>query len=270
VGWRAIAGAIAYPLLLLQMRVYDELKDLETDQRMALAGDPRYLGRPIVTGRVRAADLVALRWVVTGALLAINAGLGMPWPLAMFVVVFVTMWASFHWFFWPPMRDRLLVSFATHNPIGLLVYGYFTAIYAREHRAGAIDLREAILLALGYWLTIAVWEIARKIRIPEDETAYATYSKILGYRAAGAVVIAGTLLSVTSLSIAGARAGLGPAYTPCVCATALPLVVRAAHFIAAPTSARANLRGFAEVYAGLVTLVSLLIVVARHGIAVTS
>jgi hypothetical protein len=48
------------------------------------------------------------------------------------------------------------------------------------------------------WSALFSWEIARKIRSPEEETAYVTYSRILG--PAGAVALAG---GAQTLALAG-------------------------------------------------------------------
>jgi hypothetical protein len=37
---------------------------------------------------------------------------------------------------------------------------------------------------VGLWLPFAAWELSRKIRVPEDETSYRTYSKVLGWKVA--------------------------------------------------------------------------------------
>ena len=49
--WRAACAAVSLVLFSLLLRVYDELKDVETDLRLGRAGDPRYRDRAIVSGR---------------------------------------------------------------------------------------------------------------------------------------------------------------------------------------------------------------------------
>ena len=46
----SLAGALSLVLFSLLMRIYDEMKDAESDIRLGRAGDPRYKDRPIVTG----------------------------------------------------------------------------------------------------------------------------------------------------------------------------------------------------------------------------
>src|SRR5947209_3882721 len=76
VSWRSLAGTLGVVFFSLALRVQDELKDQETDLRLARAGDPRYAQRPIVTGRVLAKDLVLLRWFSLGGVAVASALLG--------------------------------------------------------------------------------------------------------------------------------------------------------------------------------------------------
>src|SRR5207244_12735411 len=96
-GWRSVVGAASVFLLLALMRVQDELKDVETDRRLARGGDRRYVGRPLVTGAVEVADLVLLRRAVLLVLVALNAPLGFPLPLLPFGFVLGLVWLSYHW-----------------------------------------------------------------------------------------------------------------------------------------------------------------------------
>src|SRR5262249_55168944 len=132
-GWRALAGGASVLLFSLLMRVYDELKDVETDLRLGKAGDPRYKDRAVVTGRGLVEDIVALRWGATALLVAINAAwvvLGRWLPLAAFAGVFALTWLSFRWFFWPRISKNVLLAFVTHNPISLAISGYAVAVQA--------------------------------------------------------------------------------------------------------------------------------------------
>ncbi len=59
-------------LFLLLMRLYDELKDADTDIALGRSGDPLYRDRVLVTGAVRIEDVKLLRWLVTAALVVLN------------------------------------------------------------------------------------------------------------------------------------------------------------------------------------------------------
>ena len=64
--WRALGAAFTGYAMSLLFRIYDELKDVETDRRLAAAGDPKYMERPIVRGLVDVEDLHALQWAALG------------------------------------------------------------------------------------------------------------------------------------------------------------------------------------------------------------
>ena len=247
IGWLGLGAALTLLAFTLLLRTYDELKDVETDLRLGRAGDPRYRDRAIVTGRVLPEDLVALRWGTTIALFALNVGLGWPWPGAAFVGVFALTWLSFRWFFWPQMSRHLLIAFATHNPLSLALGAYLLAVYAREF--GHFPPPTAWLLLLGMWMPVAAWETARKIRVPADETDYLTYSRVLGWRVAAALPLSFVAVSVASLVLFGARAGLGRWLVLALGAGALPLVAGVVRLWVAPSSRAANLRPLAELYA---------------------
>jgi hypothetical protein len=264
--WRAAAGAMTTVLFYLLLRVYDELKDVETDLRLGRAGDPRYKDRAIVTGRIQVGDLQALRWLLTAALIALNVPLGFPVPALVFAAVFALTWLSFKWFFWPAMSRNLLLAFATHNPLAMALGAYAAAVAVRDF--GAIE-RVGLLavLLIGIWTSMAAWEISRKIRCEADETAYTTYSKVLGWRLAGVLPLLFGGISATCLIAVAGAIGLGWPYTALVLAGALILAAACLRFEFRPTAASANLRPYAELYS-LAAVASLpVFLLIRFGLA---
>lgn len=250
---RSVCGAATVVLLSLLMRIYDELKDVESDLRLGRAGDPKYRARPIVTGHIRVEDLVALRWGVTAVLIALNLGLGFPWPLLAFAVAFGMLWLSFKWFFSKAVQRHLLLAFVTHNPLAMVIGGYVVAIGVADFGPQVLSGRVAPLLLLG-WLPIAAWETSRKIRHAPDETDYPTYSKVLGWKVA-VWLPAVFVTAATACAVFVARAsGLGWAF-PAAAGMAAAIVIGACiRFRVAPSAATANLRPFAEMYALIVTV----------------
>ncbi|MBI2930647.1 MAG: hypothetical protein HYY16_03270 [Planctomycetes bacterium] len=243
--WRSVLGALSVVLFMLLMRVYDELKDVETDLRLGAAGDPRYTDRPIVKGEITVSDLQALRWATTFALVALNVPLGFPLPFAAFALVFALTWMSFHWFFWPAVSRNLLLAFATHNPLALAVASYAACVYAADFGWNALDGR-AVPLLLGMWLSVAAWETSRKIRTPAEETEYQTYSKLLGWKAASlvpATFIAASTACLTPVALHASRMYAGALGTAAAIA-----ITACLSFRIAPTPRGANLRPWAELY----------------------
>jgi 4-hydroxybenzoate polyprenyltransferase len=261
-SWRSVVGSVAIVLFSLLLRVQDELKDHETDIRLARSGDPRYTQRPLVTGRVLPSDLVYLRYLALGGAIGASAALGHEALVACGGLLVVIV-ASLYWFFYPRMSKNLILAFATHNPIGALVSCW--AIAACVPETGR-PTAWAGLLVLGLWLPVAAWEIARKVRLPQDETDYTTYSKILGWKTAGILPAVLIALSAGTLGAFAMQAGAHVGYYALLGVAALVPIACCLAFVLAPTSGRANLRPATELYgavagAGLIAALAL-----RHGV----
>lgn len=211
-----LAILLAY-LVTWLLRVYDDLKDAGHDVRLAGEGDHRYSDRPLVTGEVTVRDLLAFRgWLlvpaaVLGALLGTTAWLT-------FLGILGLCWLSSRWFFWPAISKNLLLAFATHFPIYFLLYELLMAVVHQEI-FGPLAPGSALLL-VGAWLVLPVFEVARKIRRPDDETGFQTYSKMLGWRTATLVAIAFAVISALLLVIALRSAMAGIAGQLLICGAA--------------------------------------------------
>lgn len=265
--WRSVAGAASVLLFMLLMRVQDELKDVETDLVLGKAGDPRYKDRPIVTGEIFVEDLVFLRWSVVAGLVLLNAPLGFPLPFAAFAGALGLMWLSFHWFFWPAIKRSLLLAFATHNPLTLAVSCYVVAVSA-GHAGGTERLTVwTAPLVVGLWMAVAAWETSRKVRLPQDETDYVTYSKVLGWKTAALAPAFFVALSAGLLAPVARAAGLGWVFVAVLLAAAAVPVGACLLLRLAPSSARTNLRPFAEAYTVVANTGLAVALAARHGVA---
>jgi len=260
----SIVGALSIVLFSLLMRIYDEMKDAEADTRLGRAGDPRYKDRPIVTGAVTIADLAALRWLTTAALIGINVPLGR-WPVIGFSVLFVVTWLSFKWFFWPKISRHLLLAFLTHNPITLLFGAYIVTVYAGDFGSGNVDAW-ALLLMLAFWAPLGAWETARKIRAPLDETDYQTYSQIFGWKLAPFVPVAFIAVGSTSAILVSIQIGLGWLFPIVVAGASLVPVYRCIAFRVSPNRKTANIQPFVELYSVVMDLGLLAAVLASRGL----
>jgi 4-hydroxybenzoate polyprenyltransferase len=246
--WVSMRGIVTLTLFMLLMRLYDEMKDVDTDIRLGRAGDPLYRDRAIVTGAVRIEDIKLLRWVVTALLVAINLRTGFSWASLGFWVTFVVAWCSFQWFFWPRMSEYLLVAFVTHNPISLLLQAYVVGLFADTFGADRLNLFVLPLLG-GLWFPIAAWELSRKIRVPEDETSYRTYSRVLGWKVAAILPAVFVIGSAGLLLVVSNAAGLGLVFSLVIVLTAGAVVFRCLLFRVAPSRSRAQLKPWAVLYA---------------------
>ncbi len=197
----------------LLMRGYDELKDVETDLKLAKSGDALFSARPIATGAVEKRDLVLIKNAALGVALlgASGASATSSWPLAtgaLCAALLGAVWLSSRWFFWPRVQRDLLLAFLTHNPIAGLVGAALVAALAR---AAPGPLVVAALIASS-WFPISAWEVSRKLRAPADETSYETYTRRLGVRAAAALPVLFAALALAALVVLGQATGVAGWY----------------------------------------------------------
>jgi 4-hydroxybenzoate polyprenyltransferase len=176
---------------MLMLRLADELKDVEVDRAL-------FPWRPLPSGRVRQHD-IRLALAVTAASFVLphawSGGLGsalaaLGWAAAMSC-----------WFFVPHLlRPRLLATLLTHQPVVPLLL---------LHLLGTASPTAATALVVAvFWSSLLAWELARKVRAPEEENAYVTYSRLFGARGACGLVLL--------VQLAGLAAGLALAATTAV------------------------------------------------------
>ncbi len=251
---RSVVGAISVVLLLLLTRVFDELKDHEADRRMAAAGDPRYTGRPLVRGAVLLSDVITLRGLVIALLWGLQFLYPQPYMLVAFGVAFAALWLSSKWFFYPPIARSLLLAFVTHSPLTLVVLLYAYGVFAADF--DVLWDGRVVLLLLGLWMPLAAWETSRKIRVPEDETAYQTYTQILGLRRAPLLPVTFVVIGTACVALVSRAAGTSWVFSWVLIAGALVPVVGCLRFIVRPTRRAAKLQPLTEFY-GLVVDIGL-------------
>jgi 4-hydroxybenzoate polyprenyltransferase len=259
------AGAATVVLFTLLLRVYDELKDADHDIGLARAGDTRYTRRPIVTGHVTIPDLVALRWAITVALIGLNVWMGLS-VLVAFSAVFAWTWLSFRWFFWPKMSKNLLAAFATHNPMVLATTVYTMVVFSSE--LGALPGWPILLcLLVASWMPFAAWEIARKLRLPEDETDYQTYSKMFGVRAAAVLPTLFVVAATAALVPIAAASRLGRGYLLVLLVATVAVVGASARLVLAPSRRATRMQPIAELYLSIVALGFPIAAAISHGVS---
>jgi 4-hydroxybenzoate polyprenyltransferase len=168
-------GAITIMFMLLLLRIMDELKDLETDRQ-------HFPARPVPRGAVFPSDLRLLGLFIIGILLSLNLFFTQSAPI--FLVVFGYACLMYKYFFLKALiSQNILLALATHNPISYFLFLYVASLY-RNNAHLYIRPGQLILLGSVFLFFSMSWEIARKIKHPEDETAYQTYSMVIGTKAA--------------------------------------------------------------------------------------
>lgn len=270
-SWRMALGALGVILFSLLLRIYDELKDAEADLRLGRAGDPLYADRPLVTGAVLLDDVRAMRWWVSGLLVAIHVPLCVPLgvhPLAAFLGTFFLTWLSFKWFFLPAISKNVLLAFLSHNPLSVVLAAYVVSIYLAEFPRAVETLSPwTAALLVGLWMPIAAWEVGRKVRLPEEETDYDTYSKRLGWRTAAA--LPGVFVAISAACLGGVLWALELTWALPFLALGAAVPVGASLLLeVAPTPARTRLRPATELYLLIVTAGLAAVLGFQYGVSV--
>lgn len=183
VGGRALVGAAATILWTLLIRIDDDLTDAAHDALMAADGDPRYRTRPTVTGAITQRELRGLQAATLGLFLGVNLVWG-GWAMRIASVAgYGITWLGFRWFFIGAIsRNPPPLAFLARKVLTALFGLYAVGVFV-DGAGGAITWW-TVPLVLAPCAGVAVWETARKIRVPQDETQYWTYSRALGWRAA--------------------------------------------------------------------------------------
>lgn len=266
VSGRALLGAGATILWTLLIRIDDDLTDAAHDARMAAAGDPRYRTRPTVTGAITRRELRGLQAATLGLFLGINLVWG-GWAMRLASIAgYGITWLGFRWFFIGALtRDPPPLAHLARKILTALFGLYALGVFVDE-AAGAITWWTAPLV-LAPCAGVAAWEAARKIRLPQEETDYWTYSRALGWRAAALLPAVFVTISVGCLLPLSRAAGLGPWYPAVLVAAAAVVVAATLRLRMHPTAAHARLGGIAQLY-GVVAHGGFAIgLIVRHGMA---
>lgn len=173
-----LVPALVLTAVSLLIRVMDEFKDYQDD----LTNFPE---RPLPSGRVHKNDLVALGYfcVMLILFLSMTSSRLLIWSIVTLVFTFLML----KWFFIEAMmRKSLPLAFITHHPI--VLFNFIYLLIACTQMNSAVNFDKAIYI-LPVCLIFTNWEVVRKIRAPEQETAYTTYSKIFGPRIAISIAL---------------------------------------------------------------------------------
>lgn len=255
-GGRLAPAAVASPAwnifaTLLILRLMDELKDRDIDRRL-------FPARPLPSGRVLESDI--RRSLVAAILLYLGAN---AYAAPVFLAAALVLGYSglmYRRFFAPALLERSLpLTLATHTPSAPLML--LQAHVAAADRLGIplADLRWPVILpAVGMvWFALLGWELARKIRAPEEETAYVTYSRLLGPAGAVAAAAAAQGLAVLLGVWLAVRFRLPPWHPAALAGAWLLCAAAYARFLRRPAASTSRLRPFAAAFVFAVLLAHL-------------
>ncbi|NNL65959.1 MAG: UbiA family prenyltransferase [Myxococcales bacterium] len=228
IGVDSLFGFGTFFLSLLLLRLVDELKDEDVDPDV-------FPDRPLVTGEVRYADVRLLALLTILSLLALNLGRGL--AAEVYLVYFVFFVLSWQWWMFP---DRVAPSLAlvlvTHGPLIPLLFAYAYAVYVHTTGEPVVPL-QAVVLCGAFWIPMLGWEIARKVRAPDEETDYLSYTRRWGTRRAAAIPLLCVLAAGASMIALGAGNGFSRIFTGLHLAAALVTAGFMASFLRRPRRA---------------------------------
>ena len=155
------------------LRIADDFKDYETDKKL-------FPDRAFPSGKVLKSDL----WWALGIVTAITFILNLLFMnnVLFFLILYIYGFFMSMWFFQKhKIQKSLPLALVTHNPVQMVLNIYIISFTLIKYDLPWFRLH-VILAAFTLYFPALIWEIGRKIRAPEDETAYVTYSKLFGVK----------------------------------------------------------------------------------------
>lgn len=186
-GIQEAVGGFTVFSFLLWLRIADDFKDYELDCRL-------FPQRPLPSGRVKKKDLAVFVVILISATVVLNIVFMNNFWFFLFLYVYGTLMSL--WFFQrKKIQKSLPLALITHNPVQMIMNIYiisFTCI--KYHLKGVTWI--TFLAAWTLYFPALIWEISRKIRAPQEETEYVTYSSLFGYKKATWFVLILTLVDI--------------------------------------------------------------------------
>lgn len=174
---------------LCWLRIADDFKDYELDCRL-------FAHRPLPSGRVKKKDLAIFVSILIVVTLLLNLIFMNNFLFCLFLYTYGSLMAI--WFFQKhKIQKSLPLALVTHNPVQMIMNIYIISFTVIKYDIAPISLTN-ILAAFTLYFPALIWEITRKIRAPQDETEYVTYSKLFGYRKSTDFALLVTLIDIVT------------------------------------------------------------------------
>jgi len=172
-GIPEIVGGFTVFGFLLFLRVADDFKDYETDTKL-------FPERPLPSGRVTKNDLKGLLIVDVLLMIVLNYFFMNNFGWFLFLMIYGAL-MSFWFFAKTKIQKSLPLALITHNPIQLIINAYIISFTCLKYNIEIWQYTNIVILFALYFDGL-IWEIGRKVRAPEEETEYVTYSKLFGVK----------------------------------------------------------------------------------------
>lgn len=174
---------------LCWLRIADDFKDYELDCRL-------FAHRPLPSGRVKKKDLAIFVSILIVVTLLMNLIFMNNFLFCLFLYTYGSLMAI--WFFQKhKIQKSLPLALVTHNPVQMIMNIYIISFTVIKYDISPFSLTN-ILAAFTLYFPALIWEITRKIRAPQDETEYVTYSKLFGYRKSTDFALLVTLIDIVT------------------------------------------------------------------------
>lgn len=172
---------------LCWLRIADDFKDFEHDCRL-------FPHRPLPSGRVTKKDLKIFVSILITITVVLNFLFMNNFLFCVILYTYGSLMAV--WFFQKhKIQTSLPKALITHNPVQMIMNIYILSFVIIKYDLKILTLQNAMAVFTLYFPAL-IWEVARKIRAPKDETEYTTYSKLFGYKKATNFVFLVTWLDI--------------------------------------------------------------------------
>lgn len=188
-GLQELIGGFTVFAFLMWLRIADDFKDYALDCRL-------FKERPLPSGRVKKKDLKICITIVLAVTIILNLVFMNNFIFFLILYVYGTLMCL--WFFnKKKIQKSLPLALVTHNPVQMLINIYIISFTCIKYHLNPWTMTN-FLVAWTLYFPALIWEIARKIKAPEDETEYVTYSKLFGYQKATWFICILTLVDIVT------------------------------------------------------------------------
>lgn len=179
-GIQELIGSFTIFSFLLWLRIADDFKDYELDCRL-------FSHRPLPSGRVYKKDLAVFVTLLILVTVCLNLFFMNNFGFFLFLYIYGTLISL--WFFHKKkIQKSLPLALITHNPVQMILNLYIISFTCIKYHIPMFTWIN-FLAAWTLYFPALIWEISRKIRAPEAETEYVTYSSLFGYQKATRFVL---------------------------------------------------------------------------------
>lgn len=221
--------------------INDDIKDEAFDR----LHNPK---RATVRGAVKYADLKIVALATFLLMAVINVGRGPPTDVALIWLLMLALWTKAYYF--PEAMERSFALTISTGGHPMLVLGnlYFYAAFVASGQNATLPIIPVIAVCVALAAPIMAWEIARKTRAADQETAFPSYSKRWGVRNAALIPPTYYLLIMVIQILVTLSFGLSNRFIITQITIASTAAVVFVFFAVRPTARRNHLRRTAELY----------------------